>query len=247
MANPFDAYHKHPVIIGNIRIPMFFRFTQNPNNWKLAFQKEYQQTKTIGGYVFEHWGAKPATLSFDVHIKKDANLGNLIGYNTKTTNWGLEDPTFSYELITLQTLYNLDQRKLKGNTLGDIIAEVNKQSSVVKDSLLTKSAKIESDIKSASPVSIGSYISSLTDTIIYYKGCIYSGFFKSMRIEEDPREPYWHRVHVEFIITTTTFDWIDNVLASTTAGNAILSVWGTASSIMSVGSLLKDVIEGIKL
>jgi len=247
MATPFDAYHKHPVIIGNIRIPMFFRFTQNPNNWRLQFQKEYQQTKTIGGYIFEHWGAKPATLSFDVHIKKDANLGNLIGFNTKTTNWGLEDPTFSYELITLQTLYNLDQRKLKGVTLSNSISEANKATAVLKDSFLSSSAKIEADIKSSSPTSIGSYINSFTDTIIYYKGCIYSGFFKSMRIDEDPREPYWHKVHVEFIITSTTLDWIDNILASTTAGNVILTVWGVSSSVMSVGSLLKDVIEGTHL
>lgn len=247
MANPLDSYHKHPVIIGNIRIPMFFRFTQNPNNWKFQAQKEYQQTKTIGGYVFEHWGAKPATLSFDVHIKKDANLGNLFGYNTKTTNWGLEDPTYSYELITLQTLYNIDQRKYSGG-LGTMLGDaIFKAKSVAKSSFLTASSKIDSDIQTASPTSIDGYLKSFTDTIIYYKGCLYSGFFKSMTINEDPREPYWHSVHVEFLITSTTLDWLDNVLTGTVGGQVVLAAWGTATSVLTIGSLLKDVIEGIHL
>lgn len=254
MSDILASYHKHPVIIGNIRIPLFFRFTQNPNNWKLQYKKEYKKTQTIGGYVFEHWGNQPATLEFDVHIKKDSNLGQLVGASTTIPNFGLEDPTFSWELIALQTLFNLDQRKYdlassRGSVLSDefkdnVSSLVNslKSKATSKISTLTKASAVVDNTVSPSPTTLAGYANTFTDTIIYYKGCIYCGFFTDMRIEEEAKEPYWHTVHMAFTITTTTLDWIDNMLVDTANGKAILSLWGVFSSTVTVGSLLKDVI-----
>ena len=258
MSDILASYHKHPVIIGNIRIPLFFRFTQNPNNWKLQYKKEFKKTQTIGGYVFEHWGNQPAVLDFDVHIKKDSNLGQLVGTSTTTPNFGVEDPTFSWELITLQTLFNLDQRKydLTGSQGGSLAGEFKENVSSLVDSLipkstskissLTKASAVVDDTISPSPTTVAGYANTFTDTIIYYRGCIYCGFFTDMRIEEEAKEPYWHTVHLSFTITNTTLDWIDNRLIDTADGKVILSLWGMASSTITVGSLLKDVIGGWK-
>ena len=71
-----SSFHRYPFIIGNIRIPLFFKFIQNPNKLTFSMKKEYKETKTIGGYVFEHWGKKPTILKVDVLIKKDSSLTN---------------------------------------------------------------------------------------------------------------------------------------------------------------------------
>ena len=259
-----SPFHRFPVIIGNIRIPIFFRFAQNPNKLTFQMAKEYQQTRTIGGYVFEHWGKKPTMMRGSVLIKKDANAGNYLGLNQDTTNLGIEDAVFNPELSTLMTLFNIDQRKL--NTLygdGDLqttiqngityavsgLSALSNPATVVTSAITMASGWLDGKDKSAykfkepDPASIEGYISTLTDTIILYKGVIYSGFFTEMTYEEDGRTPFTNTVNFQFLVTNTTSDWVDTGLTQTAAGRAIAGIWGMATSAVSIGSMLEDMFK----
>lgn len=259
-----SPFHRFPVIIGNIRIPLFFKFTQNPNKLRFSMAKEYNQTQTIGGYVFEHWGKKPTVMSGRVLIKKDDSLSQLIGLNTNSTNLELEDATFNPELSTLMTLFNIDQRKLYNlsGTAGKISDVISKgvTYAVSLGSALTNPATIVSsglgfattvfgskkdNVKYREPdqASIEGYLSTLTDTIILYKGVIYSGFFTEMDYEEDGREPFFNIVNFKFLVTNSTTDWLDTSLTQTAHGRAISALWGTTTSAVTIGSMLEDMFK----
>lgn len=259
-----SPFHRFPVIIGNIRIPLFFKFTQNPNKLRFSMAKEYNQTQTIGGYVFEHWGKKPTVMSGRVLIKKDNSLSQLIGLNTNSTNLELEDATFNPELSTLMTLFNIDQRKLYNlpGTAGKINDVVSKgvTYAVSATAALTNPATIVSSglgfattvfgskkdnvkYREPDPASIEGYLSTLTDTIILYKGVIYSGFFTEMDYEEDGREPFFNIVNFKFLVTNSTTDWLDTSLTQTAHGRAISALWGTTTSAVTIGSMLEDMFK----
>lgn len=266
--NAFSPFHRFPVIIGNIRIPLFFKFAQNPNNLKFKMEKEYNTAKTIGGYVFEHWGKKPMTLSGSVRIKKDANLGNLIGLNTDTTDLGIEDAVYSPELTTLMTLFNIDQRKLyefenstanKVQTIASngatyavagLAALSNPITTVTAGLSLAQSgydyftgSKNKFKFREPEPSSIEGYMSTLTDTIILYKGVIYSGFFTEMDYEEDGERPFFNKVDFKFLVTNTTTDWLDTSLTQTASGRTLASLWGAATTATTLGSMLEDLLK----
>ena len=259
-----SPFHRFPVIIGNIRIPLFFKFTQNPNKLRFSMAKEYNQTQTIGGYVFEHWGKKPTVMSGRVLIKKDNSLSQLIGLNTNSTNLELEDATFNPELSTLMTLFNIDQRKLynlpgTAGKLNDVIskgvtyavsatAALTNPATIVSSGLgfattVFGSKKDNVKYREPDPASIEGYLSTLTDTIILYKGVIYSGFFTEMDYEEDGREPFFNIVNFKFLVTNSTTDWLDTSLTQTAHGRAISALWGTTTSAVTIGSMLEDMFK----
>lgn len=265
--NAFDSFHRHQVIIGNLRIPLFFRFTQNPNRLTFRFEKEYNTTRTIGGYVFESWGRKPVTMQGEVLIKKDNSFSRLIGINDKMTNYDIEDSTYNAELITLMTLFNVDQRKLKSNkTLDSISSFLGVNQGTRTTSTVTGAtsafAKLASNIVKVDPSisaldytdtyetpeqsAVQYYLNNMTDTVIYYKGCLYTGFFKQMDYVEDGKEPFFNRVKFTFICTGTTFDWLDTMLTQTAKGRTIAALWGAASSALTLGSLLDDLMGNVK-
>ena len=261
-----SPFHRFPVIIGNIRIPLFFKFTQNPNSLKLSMTKEFNSTKTIGGYVFEHWGKKPMTLTGKVLIKKDSSLGNFIGLNTKTTNFGIDDAVFSPEVQTLKTLFNIDQRKIKSSLLPDgsdsvlsnVITAAVAGSAILSNPVTTVGALASGvtaglehlklggstpKFKEPQQADLAGYLSTITDTIILYKGVIYSGFFTQMDITEDGSKPFYNEVNFKFLVTNTTNDWIDTSLTQTAVGRTLSTLMGTATSITTIGSLLSDLFK----
>lgn len=261
-----SPFHRFPVIIGNIRIPLFFKFTQNPNSLKLSMTKEFNSTKTIGGYVFEHWGKKPMTLTGKVLIKKDSSLSNFIGLNTKTTNFGIDDAVFSPEVQTLKTLFNIDQRKMKSSLLGEgvdsvlsnVITAAVAGSSIASNPVAavgvvtsgvsaalekTKLSGESPKFKEPQQSDIAGYASTITDTIILYKGVIYSGFFTQMDITEDGSHPFYNEVNFKFLVTNTTNDWIDTSLTQTAVGRTLSTLMGTTTSITTIGSLLSDLFK----
>jgi len=268
----FDAYHKHQVIIGNLAIPLMFRFTQNPNNLTFSMEKEYRQTKTIGGYVYEHWGKKPTIMRGEVLIKKEGSIAQVFGVNTKTTGFDLEDKTFSPELFTLQTLFDVDQRKIAYRT-GDLLGQAGKIAGGITmgvlsggattvatavsgiASLISKSGsgkdaayqKLVDDNVYTEPgqATLSGYLNTFTDTFIYYKGCIYTGFFTKMQWKEDGSEPFVNRVTFEFLVTGTTYDWIETMLVTTGAGRIVSGAWGLTSTVTTLGSLLKDIFKTV--
>lgn len=256
-----SPFHKYPFIIGNTRIPLFFKFTQNPNNIKISMEKEYQETRTIGGYVFEHWGKKPTIMTGKVTIKKDSELSNLIGLNTSQTNLGIEDAAFNPELSTFQTLFNIDQRKLATVTLGGrdafegskVVSYTVAGAAALQNPYTLVSAgfggvmsllgKKDYKFREPDPASIQGYIDTLTDTIILYKGVIYSGFFTKFDYVEDGVKPFTNEVNFTFLVTNTTADWLDTQLTQTATGRALAGLWGATTSVATIGSLLEDVFK----
>lgn len=262
----FDSYHRHQVIIGNLKIPLFFRFTQNPNVLIFKMDKEYQQTKTIGGYVYEPWGRKPITITGSVLIKKDNSLSRILGINDKQTNFDLEDHTYNPELLILQTLFNIDQRKMvdaysiakytdltqytssAGATsfLGKKSGFANCSNALTNPNGAFASVTFGDAYETPGQANIQSYISSFTDTVIYYKGCLYTGMFTSMSYAEEGKTPFTNRVDFTFLCTGTTFDYIDTILTQTAGGRTLASLWGAASSTLTIGSMMKDLLGNVK-
>lgn len=257
--------HRYPVIIGNIRIPMFFKFYQNPNKLTFSFKKDFQQTKTIGGYVFEHWGRQPINMHGEVLIKKSSSLSTFLGFNTKDAQFGLEDAMYSPELMTLQTLFNIDQRRIKSflneqvtDKLSEYLSYGVAGASILKNPItaaagvasgvelvVRKNIKKESvKFKAPGPATLEGYADTLTDTIILYKGVIYSGFFTSLNYDEEGEKPFTNRVTFDFTVTYTTNDWIDTALTQTSWGSAIAGVFGAATSITTIASMLDDLFTG---
>lgn len=264
-----SPFHRFPVIIGNTRIPLFFKFVQNPNELTFTMEKEFQQTQTVGGYIFEHWGKKPTMMSGRVTIKKDSQISNLIGLNTDATNLGIEDAVFNPELTTLKTLFNIDQRKT--NTFGkdgesNVFDTAQKYASkgatytIAAAAALTNPYTIVSSglglaqtainagnnkvkFREPDPASIEGYASTLTDTIILYKGTIYSGFFTKMTYKEDGKNPFTNIVDFNFLVTYTTEDWLDTSLTQTAIGKGIAGIWGATTTATTLGSMLEDMFK----
>ncbi len=303
--NAFDSYHRHQVIIGNIRIPIFFRFTQNPNEFTFRLQKEYNETRTIGGYVYEMWGKKPQILKGRVTIKKDNSWSRVLGINDKMTNFDLEDHTYNPELMIFQTLFNIDQRRLLGfgesvsstaktayekakkgvTRVADIVSsaytsfknwEYNKSgASRVCEVLAQQEAICPCNPEpSTEPVinpepeqpeqtkknytvpsldqyttpdqtSVSGFINSFTDTIIYYKGNIYTGFFTKMDYKEDGKSPFVNVVNFEFLVTGTFLDWIDTQLTQTALGRTIAGIAGIGNTVFTGGSLVSSLVNNL--
>lgn len=263
VGNSVEPFHRFPVIIGNIRIPLFFKFTQNPNSLKFTMEKEYNQTKTIGGYVFEHWGKKPTVMQGTVLIKKDQATSNLIGLNTSATNFGIEDAVFNPELTTLMTLFNIDQRKIGTSMLGknaekivsngvtyavSATAALTNPYTVVASGLgaaheIFGKGNSNYKFKEPDPSTISGYLDTLTDTIILYKGVIYSGFFIKMNYSEDGTTPFTNKVDFSFLVTNTTSDWLDTSLTQTAVGRTIAGLWGATTSIVTIGSMISDIFK----
>ena len=109
--------HRYQFIIGNTKIPLFFAPSQNPNQFVIKKKKAWNRTQTIGGYTYEHWGKEPAIMKVRMLIRKDDFVGNFLG---RTSVLDLKDPLITTELKILNTLYELDRRKLaalgKNNT-----------------------------------------------------------------------------------------------------------------------------------
>ena len=53
------AIRRFPMVISNLKIPLVVQPNPNPNNIRINSQKVYSQTRTLGGYVYEHWGNAP--------------------------------------------------------------------------------------------------------------------------------------------------------------------------------------------
>lgn len=262
-SNSFEPFHRFPVIIGNIRIPLFFKFTQNPNKLTFSMEKEYNTTKTIGGYVFEHWGKKPTVMHGTVLIKKDQATSNLIGLNKSDTNFGIEDAVFNPELTTLMTLFNIDQRKISSGLLGKTAekylangvtyaiaaaAALTNPATIVASGLGAANSLFELGNKKykfrePSQSSLAGYLNTLTDTIILYKGVIYSGFFTKMNYDEDGASPFANQVNFDFLVTNTTSDWLDTSLTQTAVGRTIAGLWGATTSVVTIGSMIQDIFN----
>ncbi len=94
MATKFDMY------ILNEMIPYAIKLNPSPQNLKITSDKLFSQTRTLGGWVFEHWGEKPSMLS--------------ISGRTKMLD---DDPdrraAVEFAFFTLQKLYKLDKRTLQ--------------------------------------------------------------------------------------------------------------------------------------
>ena len=271
--------HRYQFIIGNTKIPLFFAPSQNPNQFVIRKKKAWNRTQTIGGYTYEHWGKEPAIMKVRMLIRKDDFIGNFFG---RTSVLDLKDPLITIELKMLNMLYELDRRKLvalyKNNTdtanmgaKGDAVSAKKGAVSSLKEktsqsfgnSVTSKTATASQKVSGKfgqytekATKSISNFWNGLSDTIIYYKDTIYSGFFDSMEIPEDAQTPYHYVIDFDFIVLQTTGDVILENLANKPVGRNVLGTLGIATSALTaaeataeiaqnVGTLVSDNIKGI--
>ena len=245
--------HAYPFIIGNVKIPFFYQPYYNPNKVTFTSKKAYNRTQTIGGNVFEAWGKDPVIMRVEMTVKKQDFLGGVIGVYK---DLGVEDPLICTEMMILQRLFEFDQRKLK--SVKDIYTDLNERahqsaktggfSGWVKSlgqGVADAGAGAASLISSGTSAASKWLTSNLTDTIIYYKTNIYSGFFTDFYYEEDGRNPFINKVTFNFTITSSIADTLNNWLATSTTGRSILGVLGAASAVTTATTLIDKVASGI--
>lgn len=263
MANFFNSEHKYPVIIGNLRVPMLFSFSQNPNDIVITMDKEYNQTQTLGGYTFEHWGKKPVILRGSVTIRKFNDVGGFIGNYRENNKYTLSrshgaDPIIVPEYVTLRTLFDIDQKRLstkindwtsKNKTASATkVIMNNKTTNTAASAEATQSTTIISDLsdKILEFVPQGTFTkdwyNNLSDTFIYYKDTIYSGFFQRMQTTDKGDDPFVLKVSFEFVVTSTSYDWITDWLfaSDNEVAKWVSLAWGTASTVSVAGKLFNS-------
>lgn len=120
-----------------------------------------------------------------------------------------------------------------------------------KDILLKNATFTMSDSASVLPgtaltdeVSIGDRLNKVSDTIIFYKNELYSGFFQDFKVEEDGEHPFFNKVTFNFIITSTLRDYLYDVLTSNQVGRVILGTIGTASAATASAYLVDSLTKG---
>ena len=215
---------------------------------QIKMDKLYKETQTIGGYVFEMWGRKPITLSCDVLIRKDGSIDQLFGLNGNNVGLDLEDKAFCPELFTLQTLFNLDQRKMKRNVIQESTTDkINSACGIgnlskAKQNSLTTGSFTQETYAPPAPTSLQGYLSTFTDTFIYYKGIIYTGFFTDLQINDEGDKPFRYSVHFNFLVTGSFYDWLYENMVSGGLFSNITSIWGLASSTVTLSSLIGDML-----
>lgn len=233
--------HTYPFIIGNVKIPFFYQPYYNPNKVTFTSKKAYNRTQTIGGNVFEAWGKDPVIMRVEMTVKKQDFLGGVIGVYK---DLGVEDPLVCTEMMILQRLFEFDQRKLKesvfdkaSDTIVTALGAVANPFAGAIDGLTF--------LKTGTSAKITTNKNSITDTIIYYKTNIYSGFFTDFYYEEDGRNPFINKVTFNFTITSSIADTLNNWLATSTTGRSIIGVLGAASAVTTATTLIDKVASGI--
>lgn len=247
--NIMNGEHAYPFIIGNLRIPLFYIPRENPNNIKIIDKKEFNRQQTIRGQAFEHWGEQPATLRVSMRIMKGSQLGSLLGiYNE--TRYHFEDPMFCTELEVLQTLYHMDQRKLQNLDYSSYFTQNESEKVDTKPKLDISvgnlgSLKFSKDNtkpkKQDSPIDFIKMLQEkFSSTIIYYKSEIYGGFFQSLEVGEDGKDPYFHIVTFDFVVTSRVRDYMYDAID----GN-VGRIVGTATTLTALGYIVDSLGSGL--
>lgn len=241
--------HKYPFIIGNIRVPMLFTFSENPTSMRLDMDKEFNQTQTLGGYTFEHWGKKPTMLTGSVLIRKFGDVPGFVSMYRDNKDYDLQDPLLVPEYITLRTLFDIDQKRLyqitNNTTESTKPAETtNNTATTTEEALKPKSFKeltsevaqeVKTIIKTVSNKVESGYNwlnkKFTSDTFIYYKDTIYFGFFTKLTTDDVGDTPFVLKVSFNFLVTNTTNDWlVDSIFATGESSKVMSRVWGGIST-----------------
>lgn len=250
--------HAYPFIIGNVKIPFFYQPYYNPNKITFSSKKAYNRTQTIGGNVFEAWGKDPVELKIEMTVLKQESLGGVIG---QYKSLGMEDPLICTELLILQRMFEFDQRKLKDlstNVLetrqaaqnavdqsNGIFGNLGGYSNAFVSGLGAVSSEAGLLASKATTALTSSVLNNYADTIIYYKTNIYSGFFTNMSVEDEGKEPFINRVSLNFMVTSSVADTLNNWLATSTTGRSIMGVLGAASAVSTATAIIDSVSNGL--
>ena len=183
---------KFPMYLVNETVPLVLKLNPNPNSISMQRDKVFTQTQTLGGWVFEHWGEKPRTLSVTGRTKPILN-GNLLSMG-EHTHMGVE-----YALFVMQQLYNLDKRKL-----------LDYQNLLKPGSRATQKI-FSGDVES---------LRKLSNTFIYYKFDLYNGFFSNFSYEQSGEDsPRHYEYSFDFIVTSTLQNAVvDSIFSGSAAG-----------------------------
>lgn len=104
---------KYPFIIINEDIPLKLEFPVNPTTIRFSSQKLYQETRTIAGYVYEHWGKQPTMIDVEGLMRK--SIGNDFE----------SEALWSRNFFALRQLYELDKRKMT-SLLGTVVDSITR-------------------------------------------------------------------------------------------------------------------------
>lgn len=204
--NHSSNYYKLRLI--NTKLPLYFEFPTNPNRISFDYRKIFQETRTIGGFIFEHWGKRPTLMHVEGRMLKIPGTDALGGIDSEATSTyldtnGWQDTMLSADLFKLRQLYEIDKRKMTSLWTS------------VKDW-----ANLGSDKSEA-------LLNSMSDTLIQYKHNIYTGFFSALRYDERGETPFHNEYSFDFVVTNSLEDVLRNVALQSGLGTTIYTVGTT--------------------
>lgn len=229
------------MIITNPLLPVPFPFSgifkgitgsnpemDGPTSVTISSKKVIQHTRTVGGYVFSHWGDEPERMTVKgsvILLPTHEGLGFL-------------------SLFILKTLYKLDKKKIRNmlqsqmkyipsiaaltaSAFGELYSQKlllgSNASTVSQLSLGAQTALIAEGIYSATK-NIQQYMKTNPDlsvTYIYHDNHIYRGFFENFSYTRDASNPRFINYQFNFVIDWSTENFLSDILQKLTKGQTI--------------------------
>lgn len=196
-----------------------------PTKVSFSSTKAVNTTRTVGGYVYSHWGDQPDVMDVSgsvILLPEQEGIGIL-------------------SLQILKQLYRLDKKKVIG-----ILSTVTKYVSAAAMAntaygelkAMQWNASANKDISNTINLGLATYslakyverlkavdISNLSVSYIYQDGFIYSGFFNSFNYTRDVANPRFVSYNFKFTIDWSTENTLADVLLSK-SDNIIKSITG---------------------
>lgn len=208
---------RFPMVIANSTIPIVIQMNPNPKNISIDSAKVFSKTQTIGGWVFEHWGEQPQTIRV---------RGRTRGLRGNFDN----ELEIEATMFQLQQLFRLDKREML--SLMPRLKE-NQSFSELNFVQKFKNGKMNPED-----------LRQLSNTFIYYRYDVYSGFFTRFRWEQDAEtSPRHYEYEFEFLATKTAQNMLaDFLFLPTTAVGALArTVAGAAASAPALANTIKSI------
>lgn len=224
------------MIIANPLLPFSFPLVTFEENGPVSVtettNKQFTQTKTVGGYVYSHWGEQPSTLDVrgSILLLPGKEMGGFLS------------------LSILKQLYYLDKKKIDS-----ILASMSKVTSsaqalygiAIDSRYLYEQVRATSGgssanlVASAGPaVSLAYALKQITQKIyntkpedlswsyIFHDTTIYGGFFTNFTYTRDAAKPRQIDYNFKFLVEWNTDNMLADKLLATTNGNTITGLSG---------------------
>jgi len=191
----FIEFMNNNMILINPAVPLIMTFPINPKEMKISSSKIITETRTAGGFVYEHWGETPELLNFS-----GVSLGR-----------------YGDRIIRAEVVFNLLRQFYKL----DKISQVNFFSGIIKTKGAILAAPFVNLARRIGSLSkdytykswdLGKVSPELSETWIFLRGVLHRGFFKDFSWDYAGENEYYFSYSFNFQSIWNTANWLETGL-----------------------------------